>query len=369
MPSSISSSDALPLSRSVPLGPWAWPLLLGVLAWLLFAALMEARLALRGYVPALADSTERWVAQRARIADLGPRALVLVGGSRIQLAVDLDVLRRETGLDPVQLAVDGGNFVPVLADLATDPDMHGTVIVDVSDHLLTGSDGLDRTRALVHAWRTLGAAPAWTFAGAEGRLTWALHARLRSYADGASPWSSLRSRLLQRDPVPQYLVTLPDRSRYADYGRVPMPDFYLARVMRNLGQRVSVPPGTTHTALEAWLHRRIEALPPMLEQVPAYLDAVVALARQARRVQERGGRVLFVRMPTSGLVTELEERRFPRERFWDELARNVGAPAVHFADDPALRQFHCPDGSHLDVRDRARFTSALAAALGLHAAD
>lgn len=369
MPSSISSSDAAPLSRSTPAGPWAVPLLAGMAALLLFVLIMEGRLALRGYVPTLADSAELWTSERARASALGERALILVGGSRIQLGADLEVLRRETGLEPVQLAIDGSNFMPVLADLAADPGVRGTVIVDFSEHLLLGSDANDRAPAMLRAWRTEGAAPPWTFAGSEGRLARALHARLRSYADGAGPWLSLRTRLLRRDPVPQYLVTLPDRSRYADYARVPMPEFYFGRVMRHLGEYLTVPPRKTYVEVEAMLRRQIEAQPPWLDRSGDYLAGVMKMARLVADIRRRGGRVLVVRLPTSGLITLLDEQRFPRAAFWQEMARNVGAPTLHSADVPALREFHCPDGSHLDMRDRARFSSALVTALGLRAAN
>jgi hypothetical protein len=368
VPSSISSSDAPPLCRVAPSGLRAGPLLAAALAALLFAAGLEMCLAARGYVPAPADSVALWVRERARAAALGDRALVLIGGSRIQLAADLDVLRRETGLEPVQLAIDGSSFVPVLEDLAADPAVRGTIVVDFSEHLLLGRDARDPALAAVGAWRAHGAAPVWTFAGSEERLTRALRSRLRSHADGASPWFSLRNRVLRDEPIRQYLVMLPDRSRYADYTRVPMPEFYLGRVARTLGERVRVAPGTTVAELQAHLRRRVEAAAPLLEGVPRFLDGVRHLAGLATRIRVRGGRIVFVKLPTSGLITALEERRFPRDRFWDQLARHVGAPALHYADDPALRGFTCPDGSHLDMRDRTRFTTALAAALDLRAA-
>ena len=43
----------------------------------------------------------------------------------------------------------------------------------------------------------------------------------------------------------------------------------------------------------------------------------------------------------------------------------IGAPAVHFEDVPGMRDIECPDGSHLDYRQRAGFTAALAQALEL----
>jgi hypothetical protein len=332
----------------------------------LFAGVIEARLAWRGYTPTTVDSPELWAAQRSLADRLGKRALILTGGSRIHLAADLDVLHEVTRLEPVQLAVDGGSFIPVLEDLARDRAVTGTVIVDVSDHLLIDRDPRDPAFAYVRGYRSRKGAAAWSlFDDSERWLTRMFRGGLRSYADGASPMNSLHLRLLADVPVPQFLVTQRDRSRYMDYRKLPMPEYYLGRVMRNLGLHPGMARGVGNAELEAELRRRIENVAPMLDRSATYLEEVIALRDMAARIRNRGGRVYFVKMPTSGLITLLEERRFPRTHFWDELARNVDAPAVHFEDVPVLRTFECPDGSHLDMRDRARFTAALAEALGI----
>jgi hypothetical protein len=65
----------------------------------------------------------------------------------------------------------------------------------------------------------------------------------------------------------------------------------------------------------------------------------------------------------SDYVKAINDRRYPREQFWDLFAADIGAPALHFEDYDTLRDFTCPDGSHLDRRDRTRFTVSLAQAL------
>jgi hypothetical protein len=340
----------------------------GLAALLLFVALVEARLAWRGFVPTTVDTPQLWAEQRLRAGTLGARALILVGGSRLHLAADLPALRQATGLTPVQLAIDGGSFVPVLADLATDPAITGTVIVEVSEHILADRQPADPAREYLRAWQVRREAGSWpTFNDTERWLTRQWRSRLRSYADGASPLNSIRLRLLGAAPVPQYLVTLADRSRYADFSRVPMPDFYLARVMRTLGMRAAAARGMDATAVEAELRARSAALAPALDRTAAFLAAVTRLREQAAAIRGHGGQVYFVKFPAGGLVAEVEERRFPRQRFWDELARGVNAPALHFADVPALWEIRCPDGSHIDMRDRQRFSAAMADALGLAA--
>ena len=78
-----------------------------------------------------------------------------------------------------------------------------------------------------------------------------------------------------------------------------------------------------------------------------------------RRIEARGGQVVFVRMPTSDEHWELDERYYPRAQYWDRLGSITGVATVHFADDPRTSAFSCPDTSHLDYRDAPRFTEGL----------
>lgn len=359
VPSSTSSSD-----QRLP--RLAWPRVLGG-ALLIFAAFvgsMELRLAARGFRPTVIDSAALWLKERQRASDLGARALILVGASRIQLDIDLDLLRRRTGLEPVQLAVDGSSFVPVLRSLADDPAVHGTVIVSFADHILAGPPSKDTAARFAAEYKSRRPGQEIPdFATIEAYLTDLLHHQLRSYADGARPITSLLLRILPPRATPQYLVTLPDRSRLADYRRVPMPRFYYARVERNLGQTVRIVPGMSWDDLDAVLRARIEALKPA--DNATYLRRIQAVVAMASAIEARGGHVVFVAMPRSGLVKLIDDHRFPRRMFWDRFAASSLVPAVHFEDVPGLRDFVCPDGSHLDYRERDRFTRALVAAFGL----
>lgn len=349
----------------MPALPWA-PVLGGaLLISVLLASSLELHLALRDFQPTTPDSEALWVQQRARAGALGERALILVGASRIQLDVELATLRARTGLEPVQLAIDGSSFLPVLEGLTADAAIRGTVLVDFSDHLLTYRDETETSYRWQAGFERLrGQARLPDFQAAEAWLGNAWRQRLRSYADGAQPLTSLRARVLDPRPTPQYLVTRPDRSRLADYSKVEMPGFYFARVMRNLGQTVPITPGMTAHELDQELRRRIAALTPQHGVLDTYRSTSRALAAQAAAIRARGGRVFFLMLPKSGLVRAIDDRRFPRAQFWDRFALEAGS-ALHFEDVPAWRPLACPDGSHLDFRQRTSFTHALVDALGL----
>jgi hypothetical protein len=84
----------------------------------------------------------------------------------------------------------------------------------------------------------------------------------------------------------------------------------------------------------------------------------------ASKIRSHGGNVIFVAMPSSDMVREIENRRYPRELFWDRFINESSTTGIHSAYEPRLKEFVCPDGSHLDVRDQARFTHRLVDVIG-----
>lgn len=352
MPSSTSSSD-----QRLPALPWLRLWAGAVLGLLLFVAALELRLAAHRYRPTVLDSPALWLKQRQRADSLGTGALIITGASRSQLDLDLDTLRRGTGLTPVQLAIDSSSPLPIWRGLVDDPQIRGTILFDYQDHDLADDGGAsvaepyqrrfqaEAGRRRLLAWRPDEALADW------------IHGHLASYADGASPFQSLLLRALPDSATPQYLTTLPDRSRMADYSQVILPDFYYRRVAHELGE-ADLPP---RAGREQELERQVRQVGAADDA--EFLRQLAVLKQQVDTLHQRGARVIFVRMPVSGMLREIEDRRYPRDRYWDRFAREIGAPAINFEDYPELADFNCPDGSHLDLRDRGRFTLALAALL------
>jgi hypothetical protein len=327
---------------------------------------MEAGLAAHGYRPSVLDSEPLWLKARERAAALGSRALILVGDSRMQLDVDQDTLRRETGLEPVQLALNGTPFTSVLRGLAQDRRITGTVLVNYAFNGVATPAEFERTAKYeIDAEARSQGSHLPNFKMMETALSDLLHHHLISYADNAQPARNLRRAFLDPDGAPQYLVTLPDRSTLADYSKVDLPGFYYRRVEINLGGNVDIPKGADNEQIDAILKAKVAAVQAVDDTYyRAHLGDIYSMAQA---IQARGGTVLFALFPESGYVKEIDARLYPRSRFWDPFASGSPGPTLHFEDDASLRQFHCPDGSHLDYHDRARFTRALVSALHLDA--
>lgn len=355
MPSSTSNSE-----RHLPQVPWLQILGLAVFIFIVAVVALEKRLSWLGYQPVASDSSTRWLKERARASELGERALILVGASRIQLGLDLDVLRARTGLEPVQLAIDGSAFTPILEGLANDPTIRGTILVDYYDHAVGARGGaaenMQRRYEETGGFRWYLAQPAETI---EDQLTQWVKEHLSAYADGANPMTSLYWRSIPGNKAQQqYLVTRPDRSRFADYSLVTMPDFYFQRVARTLGEDLD--PRSPGIGVE--LARKISAISPMDNS--AFLHEARSINHMVSKIRSHGGNVVFVAMPSSGMVRAIENRRYPRELFWDRFINESSATGIHSAYEPRLKEFVCPDGSHLDARDQARFTHRLVDVIG-----
>lgn len=360
MHSSISSSNS-----RLPHAAWPWIFSGAILVTAGFVGAMELRLAARGYAPSLSDTVALWAEQRRRASTLGARALILVGSSRSQVDTDLSVLRDETGLEPVQLAIDGSSTIPVLAGLARDPAVTGTIVIDFAPEDVVRWDQADEASRVEteyeHNLKRGNIAVA-----VESRLSAWIVSRLRAYADGATPLTSLLHRVLHTSLPEQYLVMLPDRSRLADYRRLQMPDYYYDRVERELEYQYNLPRREIDAATVNTLPARIAAVRPSEEDERAFRRHLGDLQKLIAQIQERGGKVFIVSYPVSGWIREIHDRLHPRRQFWDVMAAAVSATTLDSADDSALALYTCPDGSHLDRSDREPFTRALVHALHLN---
>lgn len=283
-----------------------------------------------GFQPSVKDDEYAWTWQRMRVSDDSPRTVAFVGTSRILLAFSSDTFREMLpGWKPVQLAIDGTQPGGVLIDLANDPAFRGIAIVDTLESGITPDDW-HRVDAYVRAyhrrWREVGAmADRWLSTLVQSHLALLTARGLHVLTHG------LRS--------PPYVTTFADRTQHADYSRTNVAAHRQLQLVR-VRKEMEFPPPTAQDA-DRWLQAALEMEP--------YID----------RIQARGGRVVYLRMPVCDERWVADQRTVPKDLYWDRLAAHTHALTIHFADYPTLRDFACPDTSHLDSKDAPRFTRAL----------
>lgn len=337
MASSTSSSNA---NERITARPWGRLVLQAIVSAVLVVTVWEGFWRAYGYEPKLKDSYDRWAAAYKSLAGQGDNAVAFIGGSRLQQAIDMPTFRElNKNVVPAQLSISGCSPMPVLEYLAKNSDFHGTVIVDVTPRIFfsQGAENWppvkdwilrlkqdDRQEALLSE-------P--LFFKMERVLANFLQKHLISAGWDITP-KILVSKLAKKQmPEPAFWRITEDRTQVLDYSSVDKASFAASRA------KLCAECGVLS---REQLHRQF-----------------LRLQEYVQTIQERGGRVFLVRTPSTGGVREVEQQRFPRQKFWDAVAKEVGAQAIHFEDYPQLSDYTCSDDAHVDNAETARYTAEL----------
>jgi hypothetical protein len=324
--SSTSNSDA-----RRPADAWRRTWLLAALLCVAVLGLWEWTLRDLGFTPIVRNDPRAWRVARARVT---PEGTVLLGTSRIQSAVDPAAWAEawpESGV-PVQLAVAGGSPLPVLDELAADPSFRGLAVVELLPRMVfdaSGDSERDSVRMLA-GWH-----------GEYGRPAEMAESLLQVEVSRRVTFRSLPTRRLvyraflrENRPAPPYYTMDARRFLQLDFERADVDD-RVAEITENISRRGRP---ATDDEREAILER---------------------IERAVAAIRSRGGSVVFVHLPHSGAVREIEERRYPPERYWRSFVERNIAPVIHFERDRELSRFELPDGSHIDRRRTQAFTRVL----------
>jgi hypothetical protein len=285
----------------------------------------------RGFEPQWRDSPEIWFEARQSVLAAGRRGLAIVGSSRFQLGIDPRVLKQHLPqLEPVQLAINGSPALPVLLDLANDPEFKGTALCEVMPQNFFTASAL---RLAGVPWLGYGRTRTWV-AGWESDLRKAVQEHVASVLPAADLQVVAKQLAHGKGlPKPSYIFMRPDRFMEADYRRV-----------------------DTKVQLEHWVERARQRRAPSAAELERVLSTVGAACDLIAR---RGGRVIFVRMISSLELRDIEDAVFPRDRYWDLLLARSGAAGIYDTELPAAAGLVCPEGSHLDAAQARVFTADL----------
>ena len=318
----------------------------------------ELDLRYQGWSPSVSDSAELWSFYRKRASELGDKAIILVGKSRIQVGADLDEIRRMTHLEPVQLAIDGTTPVPVMEDLADDPRITGTIILDFSEDDIQREYTKNKATEWVSYYENaygkgINTAP---YKVLDRKITTFIENHMITRIEGAKPFTVISSLIFSKNELTNYLVLHADRSRDADYSKVRMPDFYAGRVVRHFGKNLFAQQEIPYEIFLERYQRAVALLKHPDNRV--FLQGIKGLLDNVHKIENRGGHVIIVRFPTDKLIRDIDHKRYPRTLFWDQLA-NQHVQTINAEDYQVLSMYDLPDGSHLDFRDKKRFTHEL----------
>ena len=354
MPSSTSSSErrlARPfdddvVTRPVPEKPWRGLVIIAILITCGLTLGWEAYWRANWFIPGdYKNSIGLWADQRRAVqAD----STVIIGSSRVLFGLDLDVWESQSGVRPIQLALEGTSPTPVLADLAADESFRGRVVIGATSGLIFSggnyrAEVIENYKAQTPSERV------------DHFLSNQLEKHLAFLDDQTKP-----SNMLIFAPFP----LRKGQERFIDVRKIEIMD-----IDRNaeMWSRVVEDPAYAQFTKDAWafgMDERIAELndPSSGEREKSdtrMAEQIDLIAGYVKAIQSRGGEAIFVRMPYEGKYIEMEQTAYPREKGWDRLLEVTGAPGVHFADYDALQGYLLPEWSHLDAREAERFTAAL----------
>ena len=333
--------------RDIPAQPWG-RILAGMLVMLaILIGAWELYWRSYGVAPSYRNSDGQWLVQRRRIdAGEGGRT-ALVGASRILFDTSLPVWEKVTGERPIQLALEGTSPVPILENLADDPNFTGRLVVDVSpDIFFTGftyrGSVLPYLRDQTPSQRigdwlsTKLIEPFFAFYDPDYALSTVV--RRQAWPD--------RPGLPGRIAVRRLAVHDEDRNTQMWDKVVDDPE-YRALARRIWAQDFDSPNSVKRNADPEKAQKAID-------------EAIARTTAALAKLRARGVRVLFVRAPSAGDYYAYEQRAFPRAKTWDVLLERTGAPGIHFEDYPELQGYDLPEWSHMSPSEARRYTATYA---------
>ena len=376
MRSFIFNSDTGQYERTVPQHPWKKVLIL--LAALVIPGMVVWEMYWRGqgYLPDYDSTDSLWSEWRAKAEKADDETIVIFGSSRAVFDFDMHTWWEMKGdRKVIQCAAEGTSPLPMFEDFVQNTDFAGTLIVSVAPDLFFSKspsfsgfndEGAIKKVEYYHKW-----SPAQK---SEHLLQLAIEPHFAYIEKG---WLDLGS-LLQRLPLTDRPDVMhspkgpPFFAHYTRYREAKMWDrlltdtAYAQGVQRTwIGFTSLTGPRMTAAAYqegtEKMLNGEYRDLHPDMETWrPGELDSFfLRINGLVQEFKGRGGKIIFIRPPSSGGYRPVEAHYVPRELYWDRLLRETGCPGVHFEDYPELADVKTPEWSHISARDKARWTRAL----------
>ncbi len=312
--------------------------ILGILAW-------EVYQRKEGVNISFDDDGPLWAYHRGRVYQPSDKSTVFIGSSRIKFDLDTDTWKSMTGDDPVQLACVGSTPLPVLYNLADDPNFKGRLVIDVTEGLFFSTNEGNRARPDKALKYYHDITPA-------QRAGFVLNKGVESTFVFLDREDISLNAMLDQLEIPSRPGVMMGPIFPRDFDRVKfsrqeyMGPLFLADTNQINKQR-------SIWALFASFNKK-----PPISGAP--LDSLLLTVKTATdKIIARGGKVIFVRTPSSGPMLIGEGKAFPRDQYWDKVLAVTGCAGIHFQDYPETSHYVCPEFSHLQFTDAIDYTKHL----------
>lgn len=291
------------------------------------------------------DDEALWSDKRSEIYASSDKATVFIGSSRNKYDIDIPTWKKLTGENVIQLAHVGSTPLPVLDDLANDESFKGKLVIDVTEVLFFSMAPPNRDRPDRNlAWfkkRT----PAQRFSFQVNHL---LESQLVFLDKDNLSLNALLNNL-----------HIPSRPGVFVFPDFPM-EFERVTFQRQnyMTDRFVADTNLQNQVKGVWAFIRKITKGPPLSGAP--LDSLLNTVKSdVDKINARGGKVIFVRSPSSGPFLMGEKMGYPRPQYWEKILSVTNSQGIHFEDYPAIAHFECPEFSHLKPSDAVIYTTNL----------
>ena len=304
----------------------------------------------KGFSIAYNDDEALWAKKRSEVYTPASTATVFIGSSRIKFDLDIPTWEKMTGEKAIQLSMVGTSPRPLLQDLANDEKFKGKLIIDVTEPLFfmrnTGRSEKSAHEGIAYYKKSTPSQRTSSFIDRKLESEF-VFLEEKSFGLGA----------LLRD------IQMPDRMGVFSFPVFPK-EFEMMTINR---QAFMTDMFLKDTALQNRQTRNWTIL-GALDKTPAIKgDSLIAVFNEVKtaidKIKARGGKVMFVRTPSSGGYIETENVVYPRKEYWDAMLAYTKTGGIHFTDYPETSHFICPEWSHLASLDVVIYTKNLIAEL------
>ncbi|MGC4103728.1 hypothetical protein [Ferruginibacter sp.] len=276
--------------------------ILSALLVILFLVFLEYYWRSKGLIISYNDDKVMWADQRRKVDRLENPGTVFSGGSRIKFDLDVAMWKEETGEDPIQLAIVGTPARLVIFDLAEDKDFRGNVIIDVAEGQFFYPPNPRREKMAKETLQYFhDQTPAQR---ASAQLNFALESKLVLLEESRLGLNGLLEEVRIRNR--KGVVSMPTQA------------FENGMVITNAGRQNLI----TARFLRDTMAQRLQSdywmkggAANMVRNRPPKGDSLLQVFKlysaAIEKIRTRGGKVIFVRPPSSGAFLERERKAFP----------------------------------------------------------
>lgn len=311
---------------------------IGLMAILLTG--MEIKARQENYPINFPFTADMWAKQWHR---LEPQQTVFIGASRMQFGMIINEWEQQLGVRPLLLAWPGQSPAPVLTELANHDSFSGTVLCGVAPSFTFISPDVPWQNWMRNNLKRTEI----------GRVSLSYHMSIAAHGYLRPHVKCLNDAAYS--PVANSYFGFPIENR-EDLLPPIMFRFNATRDDDNQMRFLDVIENSKERR-NLILARMETASRRMVHYEPAPIDSLLdQFTSDVKKIQSRGGQVIFIRPPSNGVFRQFEHDNYPRVEYWDKLITATGCPGIHFEDHPELEELVCVEESHLSKSDAILFT-------------